>query len=458
MPLGLAQLVEAIEPTDRVAWLDRTGTSSALLADGDPLFPLPANEEQRDIIDRLAADSGVVVEGPPGTGKTHSIANLVSALLARGQRVLVTSEKAQALRVLRDKLPPELQDLCVSVTDAARGGSAELNHSVSEIATRKAQFNQRRTAQRIRDLATQRTDATRRRATLTEQIRKARAEETVVHPEVVAGYQGTLASIVRQVRAQETRYGWLPAPLLTDAPPLNTEELHTLLSLHQRSSAERARRRHQVFPELSLPGQDDVQYACNAVAQAPREVTGSEMPGLLRILEGASPAALDHIRGLCEHLQGALQDAEQLDPRFQRVADDVLSGKAQHLWGKTAEFAGLVQAAQDADRFIGAATCTRRWWGGTRSRRTTRSPTSWTRGIRGAVASPGSGEATNNMRSRRSANPRPSTVSRQPPPTPCVSSPSTSVPSTQSGWWASFSTISASTSHPTSRAAVPSEL
>jgi very-short-patch-repair endonuclease len=354
VPLGLAQLVEAIEPTDRVAWLDRTGTSSALLADGDPLFPLPANEEQRDIIDRLAADSGGVVEGPPGTGKTHSIANLVSALLARGQRVLVTSEKAQALRVLRDKLPPELQDLCVSVTDAARGGSAELNHSVSEIATRKAQFNQRRTAQRIRDLATQRTDATRRRATLTEQIRKARAEETVVHPEVVAGYQGTLASIVRQVRAQETRYGWLPAPLLTDAPPLNTEELHTLLSLHQRSSAERARRRHQVFPELSLPGQDDVQYACNAVAQAPREVTGSEMPGLLRILEGASPAALDHIRGLCEHLQGALQDAEQLDPRFQRVADDVLSGKAQHLWGKTAEFAGLVQAAQDADRFIGA--------------------------------------------------------------------------------------------------------
>lgn len=37
-------------------------------------------------------DSGVVVEGPPGTGKTHTIANLVSALLARGQRILVTSE------------------------------------------------------------------------------------------------------------------------------------------------------------------------------------------------------------------------------------------------------------------------------------------------------------------------------------------------------------------------------
>lgn len=353
VPLGLAQLVEAIEPADRVAWLDRTGRPSALLAD-DPLFPLPANEEQRDIIDRFTGDIGVVVEGPPGTGKTHTIANLVSALLARGQRVLVTSEKAQALRVLRDMLPPELQELCVSVTDTTRGGSEELNHSVSEIATRKAQFNQRRAAQRIGDLTTQRDDALNRRAMLTEQIRQSREEETVVHPEVSAGYGGTVASIVRQVRAQEPRYGWLPAPLLTATPPLTPEEFQVLLSLHQRSSVDRARRRFQVFPELSLPAQRDVQYACNAVAQAPSEAAGSETPGLLRILEGAAPEALARIHTLCEQLQGALQDAEQLDPRFRRVADGVLSGQARHLWGKAAEFAKLVQAAQDADRFVGA--------------------------------------------------------------------------------------------------------
>ena len=353
VPLGLAQLVEAIEPADRVAWLDRIGTSSALLAD-DPLFPLPANEEQRDIIDRLTGDIGVVVEGPPGTGKTHTIANLVSALLARGQRVLVTSEKAQALRVLRDMLPPELQELCVSVTDTTRGGSEELNRSVSEIATRKAQFNQRRAAQRIGDLTAQRDDALNRRAMLTERIRQSREEETIVHPDVSAGYGGTVASIVRQVRAQETRYGWLPAPLLTATPPLTPEEFQVLLSLHQRSNVDRARRRFQVFPDLSLPAQRDVQYACNAVAQAPSEAAGSETPGLLRILEGAAPEALARIHTLCEQLQGALQDAEQLDPRFRRVADGVLSGQARHLWGKAAEFAKLVQAAQDADRFVGA--------------------------------------------------------------------------------------------------------
>lgn len=355
IPLGLAQLVEAIEPADRVAWLDRTGMPSALFAE-DPLFPLPANGEQRDIIDRLTGDSGVVVEGPPGTGKTHTIANLVAALLARGQRVLVTSEKAQALRVLRGKLPSELQELCVSVTDASRGGSEELNRSVSEIATRKAQFNHRRAAQRIDDIAAQRSDALNRRALLTEQIRQARAEETIVHSEVVAGYEGTVASIVRQVRAQESRYEWLPVPLLTATPPLTAEELLTLHSLHQKTSVDRARRRHQTFPELSLPAQRDVQYACNAIAQAPPEVTGTETQALLGILEGAPLETLARIRDLCEQLQGALHDAERLDPRFQRVADDVLSGKAHHLWGKTAEFADLVQAAQDADRIVGASS------------------------------------------------------------------------------------------------------
>ncbi|MFZ2528415.1 MAG: AAA domain-containing protein [Rhodococcus sp. (in: high G+C Gram-positive bacteria)] len=354
VPLGLAQLVEAIEPADRVAWLDHTGAPSAELTD-DPLFPLPANEEQRDIIDRLAGDSGVVVEGPPGTGKTHTIANLVSAFLARGQRVLVTSEKAQALRVLRGQLPPELQELCVSVTDTTRAGSEELNRSVSEIAARKAQFNPRRATQRIDDLTVQRNDALDRRAALTDRIRQSRAAETVVHPEIVAGYRGTASEIVRKVRDQETRHGWLPVPLLTDTPPLSVEEFHTLLTLHRRSSIDRARRRQQVFPALSLPGPGRVQFACAAVAQAPGATTGSDMPELLRTLAGASPDVLTRIHTLCEQLQGALQDVERLDPRFRHVADEVLSGQALHLWGKTAELSGLVQAAQAADRFVGAS-------------------------------------------------------------------------------------------------------
>ena len=57
-------------------------------------FPLPANREQRRIVGHLANASGVVVEGPPGTGKSQTIANLLCHLLATGKRVVVTNVNA----------------------------------------------------------------------------------------------------------------------------------------------------------------------------------------------------------------------------------------------------------------------------------------------------------------------------------------------------------------------------
>ncbi len=354
VPLGLAQLVEAIEPADRVSWLDKAGTSSSLLAD-DPLFPLPANQEQRDIIDRLAGDSGVVVEGPPGTGKTHTIANLVSALLARGQRVLVTSEKAQALRVLRDKLPPELQELCVSVTDAGRGGSAELNRSVSEIATRKAQFDPRRTAARIDEVAQRRETALSRRAMLTERIRQARASETLAHADVAPGYSGTPAEIVRKVTAQSANHDWLRGSLATDTPPLSPEEFQTLLALYERSRPGRAERRRQHFPDLELPSLSDLELACEAVCNGPGS-GGVPTSGLLRMLEGAAPDVLERIREQCDHLQRALIDVDGLEPAFRNLADAVLSGRIDYLWDKTAHIRELVTVAYNTDVFLGTTT------------------------------------------------------------------------------------------------------
>ena len=67
---------------------------------GDRLyFPLPTNEEQRKIAERLATRPYVLVKGPPGTGKSHTIANLICHLLAAGERVLVTAHAPKALTV-----------------------------------------------------------------------------------------------------------------------------------------------------------------------------------------------------------------------------------------------------------------------------------------------------------------------------------------------------------------------
>lgn len=76
----------------------------------------PANAEQLRIAKLLERSPGVLVQGPPGTGKTHTIANLIGHLLATGKKVLVTSQKPQALAVLKSKLSETLRPLCVSDT------------------------------------------------------------------------------------------------------------------------------------------------------------------------------------------------------------------------------------------------------------------------------------------------------------------------------------------------------
>ncbi|MEV0974969.1 hypothetical protein [Microtetraspora glauca] len=64
-PLGLAQLVAPLEPAERMLFLRDQGIVSAQALGQDPLFPLPANPEQRTIMTRLRTDNGVVVQGPP---------------------------------------------------------------------------------------------------------------------------------------------------------------------------------------------------------------------------------------------------------------------------------------------------------------------------------------------------------------------------------------------------------
>jgi very-short-patch-repair endonuclease len=65
---------------------------------------LDADSSQRQCI--LAARDGhsFVMDGPPGTGKSQTIANVIAELMAAGKTVLFVSEKAAALDVVRKRL------------------------------------------------------------------------------------------------------------------------------------------------------------------------------------------------------------------------------------------------------------------------------------------------------------------------------------------------------------------
>jgi very-short-patch-repair endonuclease len=70
----------------------------------DILAPLLSDSSQLKAI--CAVDSGrdLVLEGPPGTGKSQTITNLIAHCLAKGKSVLFVSEKMAALEVVHTRL------------------------------------------------------------------------------------------------------------------------------------------------------------------------------------------------------------------------------------------------------------------------------------------------------------------------------------------------------------------
>ncbi|MEJ0021461.1 MAG: AAA domain-containing protein [Candidatus Doudnabacteria bacterium] len=68
--------------------------------------PIPLNSEQRQILSAINKEgcNYLVVSGPPGTGKSHTITAIIFDAILKNQSVLVLSDKKEALDVVEDKI------------------------------------------------------------------------------------------------------------------------------------------------------------------------------------------------------------------------------------------------------------------------------------------------------------------------------------------------------------------
>ena len=70
----------------------------------DLLAPLPADSSQMAAIATADRGKDFVIIGPPGTGKSQTISNLIAHMLGKGKTVLFVSEKTAALEVVYRRL------------------------------------------------------------------------------------------------------------------------------------------------------------------------------------------------------------------------------------------------------------------------------------------------------------------------------------------------------------------
>lgn len=69
-----------------------------------PLVYDADSSQHSALIDVLSLKKNLVIEGPPGTGKSQTITNLIAACLAEGKKVLFVAEKLAALEVVKNRL------------------------------------------------------------------------------------------------------------------------------------------------------------------------------------------------------------------------------------------------------------------------------------------------------------------------------------------------------------------
>jgi very-short-patch-repair endonuclease len=76
----------------------------AKCAPSEVFTPLLADSSQLAAVQAASEGKSFVLEGPPGTGKSQTITNLISHCMAHGKTVLFVSEKKAALDVVRKRL------------------------------------------------------------------------------------------------------------------------------------------------------------------------------------------------------------------------------------------------------------------------------------------------------------------------------------------------------------------
>lgn len=91
----------------------------------DEFLVLDADSSQSYAINAVLSGQSIVISGPPGTGKSQTIANMVASLVARGASVLFVAEKRAAISAVLSRLERVgLSDLVLDLHDGARSRRA----------------------------------------------------------------------------------------------------------------------------------------------------------------------------------------------------------------------------------------------------------------------------------------------------------------------------------------------
>lgn len=105
-----------------------------------PVTPLSLSDSQEDVIRNIEQNDFVSVFGPPGTGKSQTIVNVVAHLIANNKTVLFASRMDKAVDVVADRLN-SLNAPYIALRAGRASYQKQLNMDLSELLSNKVELN-----------------------------------------------------------------------------------------------------------------------------------------------------------------------------------------------------------------------------------------------------------------------------------------------------------------------------
>ncbi len=112
------------------AYAETYGTDDPEIVEKVPYVVMDADASQYSALVDIADQKNLSIEGPPGSGKSQTIVNLVAAALADGKKVLFVAEKLTALDVVKNRLDAAGLGNFILPLQAGRGTTEAVYESI----------------------------------------------------------------------------------------------------------------------------------------------------------------------------------------------------------------------------------------------------------------------------------------------------------------------------------------
>lgn len=219
IPNHLIELVGISKPEE-----NETLDEKINISENEILFVKETNKEQIEIAKRIEKNKAVVVQGPPGTGKTHTIANLLGHFLTQGKNVLVTSQTGKALKVLKDKIPKNIQGLCISLLD---DNNTDMRRSVDSISEKMGSYDSETLKREVDSIKEKRLEEYNSLKEIREKMFKIKYKEN--QSLIYNGESFSIEEVGKYLRSNKEKLEIIPGDILEGVScPVTNEELNFL--------------------------------------------------------------------------------------------------------------------------------------------------------------------------------------------------------------------------------------